>query len=73
MLGYTLIFLSFIISIVGAVAAQRMSHNYLAPFFAGVVFYTLSGYFSKFLDFEQNDYLQTGLELLMFVFGLYLG
>jgi hypothetical protein len=72
-LGYTLIGLSFLIAVPGALAAQRMSLNYLAPLFAGLAFFSTASLFASYLDFKENEYLTTGMQGISFTFGLYLG
>ena len=74
-LGYTLITISFLISCVCAWFMQRISYNYLSPFFAAIVFYWSVGYAVKLIDMDktENRFLTEGMQLLAFVFGLYLG
>lgn len=72
-LGYTLIGLSILISVPGAYFAQRMSINYLSPLFAGIFFWLAVDEAVHMMKFEQNEVLTIGMEMLGFVFGLYLG
>ena len=72
-LGYTLIGLSFLIAVPGAYFAQRMSINYLSPIFAAMFFWLAVDEAVHLMKFQENEVLTFGMEMLGFVFGLYLG